>query len=449
MISDFITIDKTNATPIYQQIYNTIKTAIENGSLKDNEKIPSVRKLCSDLGVSKTTVETAYNLLRAEGYIINYPQKGYYVEKGLLFEEKKQKHNTEAIDKNVYIKYDFSGKGIDKNCNNIKDWRKYVKDILNKEYLLNTYSENQGEEELRKAIAKYAFSTRGANADYRNIIIGSGSQTLIYILCGLLGINKRVAIEKHFFPQAEQVFDDFEYKLSYTQNDSKGVTTDSIKKINPDILLINTNHNSKNGTGTPLVRKLDIINQCKSSNCLIIEDDYNGELRYKTHPQACIQSYSPENTVYIGSFSKILMPSVRISYMILPSYLFERYEKIKERYNQTTSKIEQLALARYINDLKLEKHLRKSRRYYKAKSEYVQAILQKSFDKFILNETSMYYEIPIKTHSIKQELIKNGVRIMSTSTDEFIRINFSQIDEELIEDGIRIIKTICKKNKAC
>ena len=443
MISDFIIIDKKLSVPLYQQIYNTIKKAIENGSLKENEKIPSVRKLCSDLEVSKTTVETAYNLLCAEGYIINYAQKGYYVEKGLYIGDELHTENSEEENKSTFIKYDFSGKGIDKNCSNIKEWRKYVKDILNKEYLLNTYSENQGEEELRKAIAKYSFSTRGVKANFRNIVIGAGSQTLIAILCGLVGLNKTVAIEKNFFPQAEQVFRDFNYQISYTHSDNKGTSVSSLNKINPDILLINTNHNSLNGLETPVTRKLEIIKACEQNDCLIIEDDYNCELKYKTHPSVCIQSYAPSGTVYIGSFSKILMPSVRISYMILPDKLAERYEKIRENYNQTTSKVEQLALARYINDLKLEKHLRKARRYYKANSEYTQHVLKRYFSSYNLNETSKYIEIPVKTKNIQEKLIEKGVKIMSTSTNEFLRLNFSMIDTELIEDGIKEIVKAC------
>lgn len=440
MISDFISLDKKLNIPLYQQIYNTIKKSIENGSLRDDEKLPSVRKLCSDLGVSKTTVETAYNLLCAEGYIINYPQKGYYVEKGLFFETKTTAQSQETAEEKVYYKYDFSGKGIDNRCSNVKEWRKYVKDILNKEYLLNTYSENQGEKELRQAIAKYAFATKGVTTDYHNIVIGSGSQTLLYILGGIIGVGKSVAIEENFFPQAEQVFRSFDYEISYTKSDTKGVSLESIEEIKPDLLMINPNHNTVNGIGISVSRKLDIIKLCKKFGIIIIEDDYNGELRYRTHSKASMQSISPETTVYIGSFSKVLLPSVRISYMILPDRLAEKYRELKENYNQTTSKIEQLALARYLNDMKLEKHLRKARRYYNSKSKYMSEVLSKYFDKFTLNETSMYFEIPIECKNTKEKLSSESVKIMSTSTDRYIRLNFSQIDSDLIEEGISKVK---------
>lgn len=443
MLSDFISIDKTLKTPLYIQIYSEIKNAVESGNIKETERIPSVRKLCADLNVSKTTIENAYGLLCSEGYLVNIPQKGYYIEKGLYISKTKSRKPDNTNKSKVY-KYDFSGKGIDKNCTNIKEWRKYVKDILNKEYLLNTYSEAQGEQALRETISEYAFTTRGVSADYTNIIIGSGTQTLIYILCGMLGLNKTVAIEKNTFPQAEQVFKDFRYNIKYADTDSKGITISSLSQIKPDILVINPNFNSKSGSIMPVTRKVEIINWAKENNCLIIEDDYNGEMRYKTHPNNCIQGYSPDKVVYIGSFSKILLPSVRISYMVLPEKLINKYKIIKDNYNQTTSKIEQLALAEYMKDGKLEKYLRKSRRYYSLKSEAMENELNKYFDDYIFNETAMYFELEFKNNML-QKLRENSIKPMSTSTERNIKLNFSQIESELIEEGIKKIKDLYAK----
>ena len=191
----------------------------------------------------------------------------------------------------------------------------------------------------------------------------------------------------------------------------------------------------------PVTRKVEIINWAKENNCLIIEDDYNGEMRYKTHPNNCIQGYSPDKVVYIGSFSKILLPSVRISYMVLPEKLIKKYKIIKDNYNQTTSKIEQLALAEYIKDGKLEKYLRKSRRYYSLKSEAMENELNKYFDDYIFNETAMYFELEFKNDML-QKLRENSIKPMSTSTERTVKLNFSQIESELIEEGIKKIKDL-------
>jgi len=440
MLADFIMIDKNNKKPLFLQIYDTIKSAIENGSIQENEKLPSIRKVCSDLNVSKTTVENAYDRLCVEGYIINKPKKGFYVEKGLLFQKSNITENLVIKTDQINVKYDFSGKGIDENCSNIKEWRKYVKDILSKEYLLNTYSENQGEETLRKAIKKYSFTVRGVNTGYENIIVGSGSQTLIYILCGMLGLDKTVVIEKNTYPQAEQVFKDFKYNICYAENDSKGISIEFLEKTKPDILLINPNSICANGSAIPITRKIEIIKWAKINNCLIIEDDYNGELRYKTHQTPCMQSYDKDSIVYIGSFSKILLPSVRISYMVLPDFLIKKYDIVKNNYNQTTSKIEQLALANYINDGKLEKHLRKARRYYKIKSDIVLNTAKNLFNDVKFNETSMYITMP-NLHKISAEcLYECGIKVMNTSKDNSLNLSFSYINTELIKEGLEKLK---------
>ena len=136
---------------------------------------------------------------------------------------------------------------------------------------------------------------------------------------------------------------------------NKGVDIDSVKyaagRIDPEVKF--TEEACKTLLKVPRPFLNTVLKGCvkwaKENNVLIIEDDYNGELRYSTHPMPCVQNYDTENTVYLGSFSKILLPSVRISYMVLPQKLTDEYNKIKKYTNQTASKTEQIALAKYIN----------------------------------------------------------------------------------------------------
>ncbi len=459
MISDFINIDRSSDKPMYIQIYREIKNAIENGNIKEDEKIPSVRKLCYDLNVSKTTIENAYSLLCAEGYIINIPKKGYYIEKGLYINKSSAKKNEENKNVKLY-KYDFSGKGIDKNCSNIKEWKKYVKDILNKEYLLNTYSESQGEESLRKAISKYSFTTRGVNCDSKNIIIGSGSQTLIYILCGIIGLDKKVAIEKNTFPQAEQVFKDFNYNINYTKNDKKGITTKSLDQIKPDILVINPNYNSDNGSTTPIARKIEIINWAKKNDCLIIEDDYNGELRYKTHAQSCIQSYSPENVVYLGSFSKIITPGMRLGYIIAHKEIISLVETAKQAADLHSNIFGQYLISDYLQNNDLDKHIEKIKALYKAQSSAMVNAMKKYFPKdikFTIPKGGMFTWVTLNEGQSSLELFNKAIakNVAFVPGDPFyvnehnvntLRLNYTNATQERIEEGIKRLADTIKEN---
>ena len=191
----------------------------------------------------------------------------------------------------------------------------------------------------------------------------------------------------------------------------------------------------------------------RKNNALIIEDDYNGELRYRTHPMPCVQNYDTENTIYLGSFSKVLLPSVRISYMVLPDKYLNLYNDIKSITNQTASKTEQLALAKYIENGKIDIHLRKARRIYFEKSRIILDSINKYFKdnaKIVFNETSMYVSLKLSDSpgraETEKELLNNSISIMPYRHENNVfALSFSGISENKIEDGIKIISKILIK----
>ena len=195
----------------------------------------------------------------------------------------------------------------------------------------------------------------------------------------------------------------------------------------------------------PVTRRLEIIKWAKENNALIIEDDYNGELRYSTHPMPCVQNYDTENTVYLGSFSKILLPSVRISYMVLPQKLTDEYNKIKKYTNQTASKTEQIALAKYINNGKLDVHLRKARRIYLEKSKLMLSSIKKYFGtsvKIVFNETSLYVSLFFKIigEAVTKKIDDASIKIMQfNKAENMIVLSFSGIKDKKIESGIKLL----------
>ena len=201
-----------------------------------------------------------------------------------------------------------------------------------------------------------------------------------------------------------------------------------------------------------------ILSKKEKNNVLIIEDDYNGELRYSTHPMPCVQNYDTENTVYLGSFSKILLPSVRISYMVLPQKLTDEYNKIKKYTNQTASKTEQIALAKYINNGKLDVHLRKARRIYLEKSNLMLSNIKKYFGtsvKIVFNETSLYVSLIFKDKTIDDSVIKKIdnalIKTMQfNKTENMIVLSFSGIKDVKSESGIKLLyETISKYDPKC
>lgn len=447
MLYDFIRIDKDKGLPLYRQIYISIRENIENGSLKKGTRLPSIRRLSEDLKASKTTILAAYDQLCTEGYIRNKPQSGYYVEAEFESIPKSAGRNELSEAEGVsYYEYDFRGRNIDQKVINISEWKKYVKDVLNQSYMMSSYGEAQGEEILRQALQKYSLGTRSVNTDAENIIVGAGMQPLLFLLCAILDKKGIVAVERSGYPQAELVFLNTGCEVKYYDCDESGATVNSLSEIRPDIIVINPNYTGNKGNAMPITRRLEIIEYAKSNNAIIIEDDYNGELRYSTHPIPCMQHYDTENTVYLGSFSKVLLPSVRISYMALPERLMIKYNAIKSMVNQTASKAEQIALAKYILNRKIDIHLRKARRIYLEKSRVLLESLEKYFSdkEIIFNETSLYAGIRFDDIKDKKRLVESlkekSISVMERYLSEnIIGISFSGIDIEKIDMGIHLL----------
>ena len=443
MLNDFILTDKQLKTPLYQQIYQSVREAIESGSLKKGSKLPSIRSLSEDRGISKTTVIGAYEQLCVEGYIVSEPQRGYFVaaEFGALPQAAAKTDNTRG--ERRYYEYDFSGNSIDARVIDIGEWKKCIKDVINRDYLLTSYGDAQGEEALRNALQHYALGTRGVNAQADNIVVGAGTQAVLLLLCSLIGAHKTVAVERARYLQAEIVFRSFDWHIVYFDCDRNGVRIDSLQHIQPDVVMINPNCTGTRGGSMPVTRRLELIAWARENSALILEDDYNGELRYSTRPIPCVQNHDTENTVYIGSFSKVLLPSVRLSYSVLPQSLLEIYQGRKHLMNQTASKTEQLALAKYIESRKIEAHLRRARRVYLEKSKYLMRCVARYFPNAAtdFNETALYLDIhppiPFSRDKLDKALAERSLRLTANNENaHLLRLSFSGIAQEKIDEGV-------------
>lgn len=452
MIYDFITADKSLKTPMYRQIYYSIRSYIESGSLKLDTKVPSIRRLSESLDVSKTTVKAAYNQLCAEGYLKTKPQSGYYV--AARFDNKPKSEDKASYNSNEEIKYymyDFSGKSIDRKIIDFTQWRKNIREVINSDYLLTSYGDAQGELKLREALQRYAFGVRSVNSRAENIIVGAGTQPILSIICAVAASGKRVAMARQSFVQSELVFKSCGCEICWFDADKSGVKIESLEKIKPGFVLINPNFSGLGGDNMPVSRKLELIAWAKKNGAYIIEDDYNGELRYSTLPAPCLQNYDAENTVYIGSFSKVLLPSVRISYAVLPGRLLQKYRKIEAATNQTASKTEQLALANYLDSKKFDAHLRKARRVYLEKSRIITDGVKRYLDceSIVFNETSLYLRVKLKRkfnfQELEERLAESSVRIMPYQKENELGLSFSGIDAEKIEEGIKLIAKALNK----
>ena len=446
MLYDFLQVDKNDSTLLYEQLYRRVISAIENGELMHGDKLPSIRTLAGDLNVSRTTVETAYDQLCAEGYINNKPKKGFYVEAQINYPQIQHRFKINDIGKELTysINYDFSGSGLDPQYIDLKYWKRCIKDILDMPNIISSYGDPQGEASLREVLCNYAKNVRGVFTSPDNIVIGAGTQTLMSLLPGIFReYGKDVFIEKGFFPQGEQILSDFGYTLHGLSADSSGIILNDTDI--GQILLVNSSGSNRGSAPLPFNKRMEIINWAENNNAIIIEDDYNGELRYTSKPVPALQGMNTERVVYIGSFSKLLLPSVRISYMVLPDHLMQIYKLRSRNYNQTASKTEQLALAEYIRSGRLERQLRKLRKIYALKSELLLKSLKKLFsDNAVIEviETALCVRLKLKTEipldTLRNAALNNGIvlgKCREKNNLKYIYLSFAGIPFDMIEEA--------------
>ena len=455
MLYDFLGVDKGASAPLYEQLYENIRTAISGGALKKGDKLPSVRGLAQDISVSRTTVETAYEQLCAEGYIESRAKSGFFVVAEQLDPPPRAVKNTPAEERS-YIKksrYDFSGAGADPECTDIKFWRRCVKDVLDSPSAITTYGEAQGEKELRRALCDYSRRVRGVAAEPERIIVGAGTQTLLSVLLGLCGgYGFDAAMECGFFPQGEQIFRDFRYGITPLSADKNGIILGD--DIASRIVFVNSSGSIRGSAPIPINKRMQIVRYAEERDAVIIEDDYNGELRCTAKPVPALQGMCPERVVYIGSFSRLLLPGVRISYMVLPRNLADIYARRCEYYNQTSSKTEQLALARYITCGRLERQLRKMRRHYAEKSAFLYSEAKSAFPDDTITEiieTALCVRVKVRTDVPLDEIISrakdNSIALgkcREKNGRKYIYLSFAGIERGKIHDGVNLLADICR-----
>lgn len=411
-----------NNSFLYMQIYDYYKELIVSGKLKSGTRLPSVRR-CSELqGVSKTTVEQAYMYLCDDGYLIPKNQSGYYVSDKGETEKEYSENKENELKRDVYIS-DYTSTGVDFDVFDLSIWTRYVKRSLRQDSRLMDYGDPQGELDLRREIADYIRQSRSCVCDSEDIVIGAGAQTLLNLLCALMNNKpKSIYFNDLSYRQGVAVFEDRGYKV--LEN-----------KDNADIIYLSPSHTSRWGDIMSVSERHEYVKFARKNNKLIIEDDYDSEFRDMSSPTPSLQGLDSETVVYLGTFSKLLLPSIRISYMILPKNLMKEYRKISYLYNQTVSVPDQMALEGFISDGRLSAQIRKAKKVYSQKSKLVEHELKLNFKndvKIERSRTPLYVHCKIKAKIKLEELTKRletgdrQIKIIPIKNGEnYIEIAFS------------------------
>ena len=420
---------------LYMQIYDYYKNLIEDGKLTEGTKLPSIRRCAEERNVSKTTVESAFMCLCDDGYIMPKSQSGYYVSKRGISSKTSIPKEIKKDNENKII-YDFSSSGVDSESFNMDIWRRYVKSALRQTEKLLFYGEPQGEIELRREIAKYVQESRNCVCNEENIVIGAGVQALLNILCPLLKSRKTVCFDDENYKHGMAIFKDYGYKIS--------------SKEKSNILYVSPSYRGKTGDTMSVQERFSLVEFARENNKIIIEDDYGSEFRYFNRPTPSLQGLDGgENVVYLGTFSKLLLPSIRISFMILPDAFLDEYKQKRELYNQTVGKVDQIALCSYIRDGHLNSQIRKSRKLYMQKSKMLCDLLLQKFGekvKILKSDSPLYirciFDLGLTNEQICKFLFQKGISVINSGENGEIAFSVSSVSINSLDDATDIMKSL-------
>ena len=441
---------KSPGMPLYEALYRAIREDILSGALQPGEKLPSKRALAANLEVGKTTVEGAYGQLLEEGYIVSRERSGFYVEAVQRPVSRKPTAPHPVALSEEPPKADLTGNGTGHFPFSV--WIRLQREVIldyGEQLLLPLHA--QGALELRQAIARNLEDFRGLSPDPDCILVGAGTDFLYNLLLQLLGQDKVYGVEDPGYGKIGKIYRAGGVRCLPIPMDDQGIRPECLGDA--QVLHISPSHHFPTGLVTPLQRRRALLDWARNRGGWIIEDDYDTEFRFRGRPLPAMQTMDPDRVIYMNTFSKTLAPSIRISYMVLPPALMEKFRQQLGFYGCTVPSFEQYTLARFLDRGYFEKHINRMRKFYRARRNRVIAALEHcpAADRFTILEQDAGLHFLLQVDSplsgpalakkfaaqrLKVHLLSSFYQTPTPESDKSLVINYSAVDEELLQDAL-------------
>ena len=380
-----LTLEPGAKTPMYEQLYQYFAGEIRTGRLGRGERLPSKRALCAHLGVSRSTVETAYGLLVAEGYVCARPQSGYYVSDDLSFDavpalgnipEARVSAAAEAPEETP--EFDFSTAAVDTSLFPYASWAKLNKEIVYAAPELLQRGERQGDAALRNALCAFLSEYRGVRCAPEQIVVGAGMEYLSGLLLQLFPRDAVFAVEDPGYAAFYHTLRAHGRPVRLLPLDSDGLDPAALEESDASVAYTTPSHQFPLGVTMPAGRRSRLLRWAAAApERYLIEDDYDSEFRYASRPVPAMQGIdNAGRVVYVGTFSRSLAPSIRVAYMVLPPPLLERYRTLSGYRLSTVSRYEQAVLARFLSEGFYARYLRRVGNLYRRRRAALLAALE-------------------------------------------------------------------------
>lgn len=455
----WIPIDRSQDISLIRQVYEQLRTKILQGDLKTGEKLPSSRVLASELNVSRNVILEAYEQLTAEGFIETHQGSGTFIAQGTYLEQAENETtlmlNEPMKDKDII---DFRSGVPALDLFPRDKWGQLAKRVsLETSHSIFGYDSPEGRIELRSVLSRYLLRTRGVRCHPSQLVITSGAtQALSLVAKLLLTKNDEVIIEDPITHEIQTIFQSYGGSLLPIPVDEHGMKTNLLpSNKKPNFIFVTPSHQFPMGGTLPIQRRIQLIEFARKKECYIVEDDYDSEFRYEGPPVSSLQGLDPNRTIYIGTFSKILSPALRLGYLILPPSLVQRCRDLKWFSDLHTPSLEQLTLAHFIEEGYLEKHVFKMKKIYQKRRDALKEGLINLFKnkvEFFGDSTGLHFVAKFNgvnfTDNVLSNIQENKVKVYPIElhtikkrvyTDSII-LGFGNLNENQIEEGVHRLK---------
>lgn len=470
-------LDNASTVPLHQQLYNELRCAILSGRLQCTERMPSSRALAKALAISRTTVLLSYEQLLSEGYLKTIPASGTFVTCQLpdeLLQSAAPQPVTPAspsciklstygttlaavdlppTEQPALIHFSFYGKpALDEAP--IQLWRRLLSRACRLSPTMLDYSEPSGYKPLREAIARYLIQSRAIRCHPDQVIIINDTQQALDLLARLLlNPGDRVAVEDPGCFEARYIFQAQGADVLPVPVDQSGMVVESLSSHTEPVKLayVTPSHQFPTGAIMSLPRRLALLAWAQQSGAMILEDGYDSEFRYDERQIPALQGLTTSDSViYIGTFSKVLFPSLRMGYVVVPQPLAPILARAKWLGDRQAPLLEQHALTNFINEGHLESHIRRMRILYAQRRQILmQAITQQlGHQVTVMGENAgMNMMVQFHTHLSDEAIIdratQRGVMLSSiqrccmqaNSQGKFL-LGYADLTPEKIQEGV-------------
>jgi GntR family transcriptional regulator / MocR family aminotransferase len=403
-----VALDAAGSTPMYDQLSEWFRRAILDGRLRPGQRVPSTRSLAKELRISRVPVLSAYEQLYAEGYLETFVGAGTCVARAIPGEAAKsngaerraaQQSVTQTAPRKVAQRVEGLRVPAQVWANNqgafrvglpaidhfpVTTWSKLLNHHARRPPIEHmVYGEPMGYLPLREAIAEYLGTVRTVRCDASQILITTGSQQGLQICVhALLDPKDRIWIEDPGYPGVKQALRTIGAEMIPVPVDEEGLHVEEGIRLNRHAraVYISPSHQFPLGYTMSAARRMQLLSWASRSGAWIIEDDYDSEYRFGGRPLASLQGMdTEERVVYVGTFSKVMFPALRVGYVVVPKDLIPAFAAVRDAFDTFSSTLYQVALVDFIREGHFARHIRRMRTLYQER----RTVLREAIDQYM------------------------------------------------------------------